>query len=106
MPIPAVLRDTALNPAPGNVFHGIAPEFSPTHRDHEPEWNMAALRTYEMVVEQNYAEIIPGVDTPVFTYRDANLAPGKGGAPGPTIIANFNEPAVIRFTNRLEAKNT
>ncbi|MEE2664744.1 MAG: multicopper oxidase domain-containing protein [Myxococcota bacterium] len=108
LPIPAVLRDKSggLSPGPGKVFHGIAPEFSRTHPDYETAWNMAALRVYEMVVEQNYSRIIPGVDTPVFTYRDANDAPGTGGAPGPTIFANFNEPAVVRFTNRLEAKYT
>ena len=108
MPIPAVLRDKAggLNPGPGKVYHGIAPEFAPAHPDHDTDWDLAALRTYEMIAESNYAEIIPGVMTPVFTYRDANDAPGSGGTPGPTVLANFNEPAVVRFTNRLDANST
>ena len=96
-----VLRPFALTPGPGHVYHGIAPEFSPSHPAHAPDWNDAALKTYKLVAEQRIAQIIPGVDTPVFTYRDANDAPGQGTVPGPTIFARFNEPIVVRQQNRL-----
>lgn len=96
-----VLRPFALYPGPGHVYHGIAPEFSSSHPAHEPDWNDAALKTYKLVAEQRIAQIIPGVDTPVFTYRDANAPEGTGTVPGPTILARFNEPIVVRQQNRL-----
>ena len=96
-----VLRPFALNPGPGHVYHGIAPEFSPSHPAHAADWNDAALKTYKLVAEQRIAQIIPGVDTPVFTYRDANAPEGQGTVPGPTILTRFNEPIVVRLLNRL-----
>ncbi len=101
LPLPPVLRPYDLNPGPGHVYHGIAPEFSPSHPAHAPDWNDAALKTYKLVAEQRIAQIIPGVDTPVFSYRDANDPEGQGTVPGPTIIGRFNEPIVVRHLNRL-----
>jgi FtsP/CotA-like multicopper oxidase with cupredoxin domain len=103
---PAVLKPYALNPAPGLAYHGIAPEFSKLHPAHASDWNDAALKTYKMVTEQRFAQIIPGVYTPVFTYRDANTAEGQGTIPGPTILAEFNKPAVLRLQNNLTRDRT
>jgi FtsP/CotA-like multicopper oxidase with cupredoxin domain len=106
LPIPPVLRPFALNPGPGSVYHGIAPEFSPSHRDHDPDWNANPLTTYKIVAEQRVARIIPGVDTPVFTYRDANMPAGNGTVPAPTVLARFNHPVVVRQRNDLVAAKT
>ncbi len=110
MPIPPVLEAVAggLPGGPGAADHGIAPEFSPSHPDHDPDWNLAALKQYHIVIEQRFAEIIPGTGavTPVFTYRDANNPAGTGTSPGPTILARFNEPIVVRQENRLLAAET
>lgn len=101
LPLAPVLRPFALNPGPGNVYHGIAPEFWSSHPTHAADWNDGALKTYKLVAEQRIAQIIPGVDTPVFTYRDANAPQGQGTVPGPTIMTRFNEPIVVRQQNRL-----
>jgi FtsP/CotA-like multicopper oxidase with cupredoxin domain len=107
LPLPSVLQPRALTPAPGTpdaslgssaVYHGIAPEFDPA---------TVNPTTYELFIEQrDDAEIIPGIQTPVFTYRDANLAAGAGTSPGPTILARFDRPIVVRQHNALEASNT
>ena len=101
LPLSPVLREYALDPGPGQVYHGIAPEFWPGHPRHDPDWNMDQLKTYKLVAEQRIAQIIPGVDTPVFTYRDANAGEGHGTVPGPTIIGHFSRPIVVRLLNRL-----
>ena len=106
LPLPPVLQPYALDPGPGQVYHGIAPEFGRYHPTHAPDWNDAALKTYKLVAEQRIAQIIPGVDTPVFTYRDANAPEGQGTVPGPTIIGRFNEPIVVRHLNRLSRELT
>ena len=106
LPLSPVLRTYELNPGPGHVYHGIAPEFSPSHPAHGADWNDGALKTYKLVAEQRIAQIIPGVDTPVFTYRDANAPEGQGTVPGPTIIADFNVPIVVRLLNRLSRDHT
>ena len=106
LPLPPVLRKYTLDPGPGQVYHGIAPEFWPSHRHHDPEWNMDRLTMYKVVAEQRIAQIIPGVDTPVFTYRDANAPAGQGTVPGPTILSRFNEPIVLRLLNRLTRELT
>jgi FtsP/CotA-like multicopper oxidase with cupredoxin domain len=92
--------------APGQVFHGIAPEFDRAHPDHDPDWDRNPLKSYKMFIEQRIAQIIPGVNTPVFTYRDANKPAGQGTAPGPTILARFNEPIAVRLHNDLVAAKT
>lgn len=106
LPIPPVLKP--VRPfTPGAVFHGVAPEFDPAHPDHDPDWDHSTLKHYKIFIEQrDDAEIIPGIFTPVFTYRDANSHPGTGSGPGPTILARFNEPIVVRQHNRLRAPNT
>ena len=101
LPLSPVLRPFALDRGPGQVLHGIAPEFFDGHRVHATDWNMTALRTYKLISEQRITQIIPGVDTPVFTYRDANAPEGQGTVPGPTIIGEFNTPIVVRLENRL-----
>jgi FtsP/CotA-like multicopper oxidase with cupredoxin domain len=104
--LPPVLKPCPLYPAPGLAYHGIAPEFSKLHPAHAPDWNDAALKTYKMVAEQRFAQIIPGVYTPVFTYRDANTPEGQGTVPGPTILSDFNKPIVMRLQNNLTRDRT
>jgi len=102
MPVPPVLQPTVLDPAPGSpaaslgsqaVFHGIAPEFDPNHPTHCADWATAPLTTYAITMRNALAEIVPGVQTEVFGY--------EGMAPGPTILARFREPIVVRHTNEL-----
>jgi FtsP/CotA-like multicopper oxidase with cupredoxin domain len=116
--LPAVLQPTLLSPAPGNrpsrprgveadVAHGIAREFD--GRDgalHCSDWNrFSNTRTHEkeylVFTEETTQQIFPGVHTPVFTYRDGTLAEGSGHTPGPTVLARFREPVVVRHVNRL-----
>ena len=106
LPLSPVLKEYTLDPGPGHVYHGIAPEFSPSHPCHAADWNDAGLCTYKLVAEQRTAQIIPYVDTPVFTYRDANSPEGTGTVPGPTILARFNVPIVVRQENRLTREHT
>ena len=107
MPVPEVLQPTLLSPAPGSpqaslgstaVFHGIAPEFHPDHPAHCSDWNQfsaaPAERHYALTMQRAMAEIIPGVETEVFGYN--------GQVPGPTIVARFREPIVVRQTNTLD----
>ena len=87
------------------VSHGIAPEFG-TDSAFDPPWNAAkTYRTHEqevrLWVEETKQEFIPGMLTPVFTYRDDGTEPGKGRTPGPTIIANYRAPTVLRNYNLL-----
>lgn len=96
LPIPPVLQPLAVgNPpfTPGAVFHGIAPEFA----------NLAQFETfptkyYEVRIRPTVAEIIPGIQTPMYGYN--------GLVPGPTIRARIGEPGVIRFHNDLAIENS
>lgn len=106
LPVPPVLQPVSggLPTAPGDVYHGIAPEFSRNHANHGSDWSDPATATqYLLHIEETVGEIIPGVFTPVFTYRDGNMAAGQGATPGPTILARFNEPLVVRNINELES---
>ncbi|MBE0627695.1 MAG: multicopper oxidase family protein [Burkholderiales bacterium] len=91
------------------VSHGIAPEFG-----HGPqEWNRFKSgfspgdtheQEYELVTEETTHRFVPGgPDVPVFTYRDASKAPGSGSTPGPTIVAEYLAPVVLRNKNALTA---
>lgn len=113
MPIPPRIAPIStlgggLNPAPGSdnerpfeertVFHGIAPEFDPTHPDHRDDWHDPRYteKHFQLNIEEAHAQIIPGVDTPIFSYN--------GESPGPTFIARFREPFVVRVTNNIESE--
>lgn len=89
-----------------DVAHGIAPEFGLL-----PEWNrfrtdFSPGRTHEqefaLFTEETTNRFVPGgPDTPVFTYRDGTKPAGSGRSPGPTIIAEYLAPVVLRNFNRL-----
>jgi FtsP/CotA-like multicopper oxidase with cupredoxin domain len=121
LPIPEVLTPLTgayrLTPAPGrgpgplhgsfaDVAHGIAPEFGRV-----PDWNRFKTRfslndtheqEYGLYVEETTQRFVPGgPDTPVFTYRDAMKPPGSGRTPGPTIVAEYCSPVVLRAYNAL-----
>ena len=68
----------ARDPVPGTSITASRPSSRPAHPHHAADWDDSALKTYKLVAEQRIAQIIPGVDTPVFTYRDANDAGGPG----------------------------
>ena len=94
-----------------DVTHGVAPEFGMV-----PEWNayrsgFSPLDTHEeeysLVTEETTQRFVPGgPDTPVFTYRDARKAPGSGSTPGPTIVAHYRKPVVLRNANALTANRS
>lgn len=89
------------------VTHGIAPEFGRG----PAEWNrfnsgFSAGNTHEqeflIVTEETAHRFVPGgPDVPVFTYRDGTKAPGSGSLPGPTIVAEYLAPVVLRNHNAL-----
>ena len=102
LPIAPVLTPTALTPAPGTpaaavgsaaVFHGIAPEFN---HPPCPDWALFPLKTYQITMKKAIAQIVPGVNTEVFTYN--------GSVPGPTIVSRFREPVVVRQVNALDVE--
>lgn len=109
LPIPSVLTPTVLTPAPGTpgaslgsaaVFHGIAPEFNPAHPTRCADWvdPRFKLQTYQITAKKASAQIVPGVETEVFTYN--------GSVPGPTIVARFREPVVVRQFNALDVETS
>lgn len=123
LPIPEVLTPLVggyrLYPAPAagrgptparglfnDVAHGMAPEFGrgkdwnrfntgfSLHDTHEQE--------YGLYIEETTQRFVPGgPDTPVFTYRDATKPPGSGRTPGPTVVAEYLSPVVLRCCNAL-----
>lgn len=127
---PGVLQPFPLDPEPGrypgprfgnqpggpasprgdfnDVAHGIAPEFDGRVPGFPcPDWNKFSNATHEVeykhITEETTQQFFPGVDTPVFTYRDANQPPGSGRTPGPTVIADYRKPIVVRNENHLTA---
>ena len=126
--VPATLTRISLDPAPGDypnrtlgtpsgapiaptgnfsdVSHGIAPEFG-----HFPDLMAPAFRPgispdhaveFGLYLEETLHQFVPGgPEVPVFTYRDAALAPGSGTTPGPTVIVDYRAPAVLRCYNAL-----
>lgn len=90
-----------------DVAHGIAPEFGRG----PAEWNnfnsgFSRGNTHEqefgLITEETTHRFVPGgPDTPIFSYRDATQAPGSGTTPGPTIVAEYLAPVVLRNSNRL-----
>jgi FtsP/CotA-like multicopper oxidase with cupredoxin domain len=95
LPIPPVKQPLARGTAPftpGGVFHGIAPEFA-NFRDYGA---LFPISYYEMRMRPGFAEIIPGVRTPIYGY--------DGIYPGPTFKARVGEPMVVRQWNDLPAE--
>lgn len=86
-----------------DVAHGIAPEFDGRVPGFPcPDWNRISDKTHEkeyrIAIEETVQSFFPGVDTPIFAYRDI-FAGGPGRTPGPTFLTRFREPVVARFEN-------
>lgn len=87
--------------APGDVFHGIAPEFHDRSVAERPDlqWYEAfPTKWYQLDTHYRTAEIIPGVRTPVMCYG--------GSIPGPTFRARVGQPVVVRATNSLNIEQS
>lgn len=99
LPLPAVKQpllrvdgpDLPPNPpfVPGQCLHGIAPEF----HTRPPAWQRHPLALYELEQRESVAEILPGVQTPIWGY--------DGQFPGPTLRSKLGEPFVVRLRNNL-----
>lgn len=89
-----------------DVAHGIAPEFDGRAPGFPcRDWNRFTPgrtheKEYRLIVEETVQQLFPGIDTPVFAYRDA-FASSPGRTPGPTVLARFREPVVARFENHI-----
>ena len=87
-----------------DVAHGIAPEFDGRVPGFPcQDWNRFTPgrtheKEYHIAIEETVQSFFPGVHTPIFAYRDL-FANDPGGTPGPTFLARFREPVVVRFEN-------
>lgn len=104
MPIPEVAVPVGVGTppfTPGNVFHGIAPEYF-DRRSAEahglPWFQTGPEKYYEIRMRQGVHEIIPGVKTPIFGY--------DGLYPGRTIRSRVGQPLVVRFWNDLPVETS
>ena len=88
-----------------DVAHGIAPEFGLCS-----DWNqtpasfgMTHAQEFKLFTEETLHRFFGphGPQTPIFSYRDANTAPGMGTTPGPTILVDYLGPVVLRNCNLL-----
>jgi FtsP/CotA-like multicopper oxidase with cupredoxin domain len=105
-------RDGQLNGKPRaprgqfeDVAHGIAPEYDGRVPGFPcQDWNRfsshAHEKEYRIVLEETVQSFFPGVDTPIFAYRDA-FSSNPGRTPGPTFLTRFREPVVVRQENHL-----
>ncbi|MFT4560067.1 MAG: FtsP/CotA-like multicopper oxidase with cupredoxin domain [Planctomycetaceae bacterium] len=109
MPVPPVKQPLALGTPPfnvGNVFHGVAPEYFDRRTAEEingarqPYFEDSRFPTafYEMRMQHALAEIIPGVQTPIYGY--------DGLFPGPTFKARVGQPVLVRHWNDLQDVET
>jgi FtsP/CotA-like multicopper oxidase with cupredoxin domain len=90
-----------------DVTHGIAPEFGRG----PAEWNRfnsgfspgnTHEQEFELVTEETTHRFVPGgPDVPILSYRDGTKAPGSGTTPGPTVVAEYLAPVVVRNCNQL-----
>ncbi len=102
MPQPIVLQPLAVGQppyTPGDVFHGIAPEYFDRRVAERPDLNWYEAfptKFYEMRVRKTIHEYIPGVRTPVYGY--------EGIVPGPTFRAAVGQPCVVRVWNDLDVE--
>ncbi len=104
LPIPATKAPLTIGTAPytpGDVFHGIAPEYFDRSVAERPDltWYEAyQTKYYELRMQFSEQEIIPGVKTPVMTY--------DGTFPGPTFRARVGQPVVVRAYNDLNIETS
>lgn len=57
------------------------------------EWQRRPTKYYVVRERRSVAQIVPGIETPVWGY--------EGLFPGPTVRARIGEPVIIRFVNEL-----
>ena len=93
---------------PSKVNHGIAQEFEHPCAD----WNKinpgrSHEVEYSVAIEEATQNIVPRVESRVFVYRDLYSTSGasQGFSPGPTILADYRVPSVLRMENRLTKEN-
>ena len=108
LPMPVVKKPLAVGPAPftpGDVYHGIAPEFynrtlaeDPKTKYYETPAAVAPPLWYETSMQHGVAEIVPGVKTPILGY--------DGLYPGPTYKTRVGQPVVIRYQNQMEEETS
>ncbi len=87
---------------PGDVFHGIAPEFYDRTLANDPstkyfEAPLPAL-WYETRMREGVAEIVPGVKTPILGF--------DGMFPGPTYKTRVGQAVVIRYWNDMHEETS
>lgn len=84
---------------PGQVFHGIAPEwFGPQGDFDRKNFELFPPSFYQVEMNEFLAEIIPGVKTPVWGWN--------GLVPGPTFKSRMGEPHVLRLTNNCKTERS
>ncbi|MEA3218021.1 MAG: hypothetical protein QOJ19_4177 [Acidimicrobiia bacterium] len=62
-----------------------------------PARSTSAADYYRIEMTRSMVEIVPGVQTPLYAYN--------GSVPGPTIMATRGRPNVVRFVNKLPARD-
>ena len=101
-PVKTALASGAAPFTPGDVYHGIAPEFynRTLAEDPKTKYYEAPLPAlwYETSIQHGVAEIVPGVKTPILGY--------DGLYPGPTYKARVGQPVVIRYQNQMEEETS
>lgn len=104
LPMPAEKQPLSIGQAPytpGDVFHGIAPEFTDRRVAEQPDRNWYEAfptKYYELRMRNTVQEIIPGIRTPLFGY--------DGTYPGPTFRARVGQPCVVRAWNDLNIETS
>jgi FtsP/CotA-like multicopper oxidase with cupredoxin domain len=88
-----------------DVAHGIAREYDGRVPSFPcQDWNRFSSHAHEkeylFKIEETVQSFFPGVDTPIFAYRDA-FSSNPGRTPGPTFLTRFREPVVVRQENHL-----
>lgn len=104
LPVPRTKTPLAVGQAPfvpGDVFHGIAPEFRDRRVAERPDltWYEAfPTKWYQLRMQMTVQQVIPRVRTPLFGY--------DGLYPGPTFRARVGQPVVVRAYNDLNIETS
>ena len=96
LPVPPTKKPVSVGSTPFDLNaseHGIAPEyFTRRGQDNVPLPVHFPDKFYQLEIRQGFAEIIPGVQTPIVGY--------DGLYPGPTFKTRLGEPTIVRTQNR------
>ena len=105
LPVAPVKMPLSVGPAPftpGDVYHGIAPEFFDRTIANEPgtKYYESSDPTlwYKTSIRHSVAEIVPGIKTPVLGF--------DGLYPGPTYKSRVGQPVVVRYQNDMEEETS